>query len=101
VIYELSDHLSALGGLFLRGNVVQNILDFSSAECRLRLGENLHWARNEQRLSIEQAAAKAHCLIQEIDELETSEKPIDLNLLCKLLQFYNEKLVIDLEGYND
>ena len=29
---------------FLKGNVVQELLDFISKECQIKLGENLHWA---------------------------------------------------------
>lgn len=86
---------------FMKGNVVQELLKFISVECQAKLGESLHWARNEQRLSIEQAAAKAQCRIQDIDDLETGRKAIDLKLLCRLLKLYGEKLVIYLEGYED
>ena len=43
---------------FLKGNVVQELLDFISKECQIKLGENLHWARREQLLGIEDAAEK-------------------------------------------
>ena len=86
IFADIPDHLS--GGLFLKGNVVQELLDFISKECQAKLGESLHWARNEQRLSIEQAAAKVQCRIQYIDDIETGQKAIDLKLLCRLLKLY-------------
>ena len=79
---DIPDHLS--GGLFY----VQELLKFISVECQAKLGESLHWARNEQRLSIEQAAAKVQCRIQYIDDIETGQKAIDLKLLCRLLKLY-------------
>lgn len=42
----------------MKGNVVQELLDFISKECQIKLGENLHWARREQLLGIEDAAKK-------------------------------------------
>lgn len=37
---------------------MQELLDFISKECQIKLGENLHWARREQLLGIEDAAEK-------------------------------------------
>lgn len=84
----------------MKGNVVKDLLKFISTECQAKIGESLHWARNEQRLSIEQAAAKAHCRVQDIDDLETGRKALDLGLLCKLLEIYGERLAVSVEGYD-
>ena len=81
---------------FLKGNVVQELLDFISKECQIKLGENLHWARREQLLGIEDAAKKAGCSVEDIDALETGRKGLDLTLVCKLLKLY-----INVESYND
>ena len=86
---------------FLKGNVVQELLDFISKECQINLGENLHWARREQLLGIEDAAEKAGCSVEDIDALETGRKGLDLTLVCKLLKLYKEKLYINVESYND
>ena len=86
---------------FLKGNVVQELLDFISKECQIKLGENLHWARREQLLGIEDAAEKAGCSAEDIDALETGRKGLDLTLVCKLLKLYKEKLYINVESYND
>ena len=86
---------------FLKGNVVQELLDFISKECQTRLGENLHWVRRERLLSIEDAAQKTKCSVEEIDALETGRKGLDLMLVCKLLRLYKERLYINVESYND
>lgn len=86
---------------FLKGNVVQELLDFISKECQTRLGENLHWARRERLLSIENVAQKAKCSVEDIDALETGRKGLDLMLVCKLLRLYKERLYINVESYND
>ena len=72
----------------MKGNVVQELLDFISKECQTRLGENLHWVRRERLLSIEDAAQKAKCSVEDIDALETGRKGLDLMLVCKLLGFF-------------
>ena len=99
IFADIPDHLS--GGLFLKGNVVQELLDFISKECQIKLGENLHWARRERLLSIEDAAKKAECSVEDIDALETGRKGLDLMLVCKLLKLYKERLYINVESYND
>lgn len=86
---------------FLKGNVVQELLDFISKECQIKLGENLHWVRREQLLGIEDAAEKAGCSAEDIDALETGRKGLDLTLVCKLLRLYKERLYINVESYND
>lgn len=85
----------------MKGNVVQELLKFISAECQAKIGESLHWARNEHRLSIEQAVAKVKCQVHDIDDLETVRKALDSKLLCKLLELYDEKLVVSVEGYEN
>lgn len=80
---------------------MQELLDFISKECQTRLGENLHWARRERLLSIEDAAPKAKCSVEDIDALETGRKGLDLMLVCKLLRLYKERLYINVESYND
>lgn len=85
----------------MKGNVVQELLEFISAECQTKLGENLHWARRERLLSIEDAAKKAECSVEDIDALETGRKGLDLMLVCKLLKLYKERLYINVESYND
>ena len=45
---------------------MQELLDFISKECQIKLGENLHWARREQLLGIEDAAEKAGCSAEDI-----------------------------------
>ena len=89
------------GVFFLKGNVVQELLEFISTECQIKLSENLHWARREHLLSIEDAAKKAGCSVEDIDALETGRKGLDLTLVCKLLKLYKEKLYINVESYND
>ena len=79
---DIPDHLS--GGLFLKGNVVQELLDFISKECQIKLGENLHWARRERLLSIENVAQKAGCSVEDIDALETGRKRHHHTLQCNL-----------------
>lgn len=86
---------------FMKGNVVQELLDFISKEYQTRLGENLHWARRERLLSIENVAQKAKCSVEDIDALETGRKGLDLMLVCKLLRLYKERLYINVESYND
>lgn len=86
---------------FLKGNVVQELLEFISKECQTRLGENLHWVRRERLLSIENVAQKTKCSVEEIDALETGRKGLDLMLVCKLLRLYKERLYINVESYND
>ena len=85
----------------MKGNVVQELLDFISKECQIKLGENLHWVRRERLLSIEDAAKKAECSVEDIDALETGRKGLDLMLVCKLLKLYKERLYINVESYND
>lgn len=85
----------------MKGNVVQELLDFISKECQIKLGENLHWVRRERLLSIEDAAQKAKCSVENIDALETGRKELDLMLVCKLLRLYKERLYINVESYND
>lgn len=85
----------------MKGNVVQELLDFISKECQIKLGENLHWVRRERLLSIEDAAQKAKCSVEDIDALETGRKGLDLMLVCKLLRLYKERLYINVESYND
>lgn len=85
----------------MKGNVVQELLDFISKECQIKLGENLHWVRRERLLSIEDAAQKAKCSVEDIDALETGRKELDLMLVCKLLRLYKERLYINVESYND
>lgn len=85
----------------MKGNVVQELLDFISKEYQTRLGENLHWARRERLLSIENVAQKAKCSVEDIDALETGRKGLDLMLVCKLLRLYKERLYINVESYND
>ena len=52
-------------------------------------------------LSIEDAAQKTKCSVEEIDALETGRKGLDLMLVCKLLRLYKERLYINVESYND
>ena len=85
----------------MKGNVVQELLKFISVECQIKLGENLHWVRRERLLSIEDAAQKAKCSVEDIDALETGRKELDLMLVCKLLRLYKERLYINVESYND
>ncbi len=85
----------------MKGNVVQELLDFISKECQIKLGENLHWVRRERLLSIENVAQKAKCSVEDIDALETGRKGLDLMLVCKLLRLYKERLYINVESYND
>lgn len=85
----------------MKGNVVQELLDFISKECQIKLGENLHWVRRERLLSIEDAAQKAKCSVEDIDALETGRKELNLMLVCKLLRLYKERLYINVESYND
>ena len=80
---------------------MQELLDFISKECQIKLGENLHWVRRERLLSIENVAQKAKCSVEDIDALETGRKGLDLMLVCKLLRLYKERLYINVESYND
>ncbi len=52
---------------------MQELLDFISKECQIKLGENLHWARREQLLGIEDACKYA-------EELNETGKAITMGL---------------------
>ena len=96
IFADIPDHLS--GGLFFERKCRARAVRFYF---QIKLGENLHWARREQLLGIEDAAEKAGCSVEDIDALETGRKGLDLTLVCKLLKLYKEKLYINVESYND
>ena len=85
----------------MKGNVVKNLSDFISPDNLRNFGESMHWARTDQKLSLEETAKKAGCSVEDIDALETGRKGLDLTLVCKLLKLYKEKLYINVESYND
>ena len=85
----------------MKGNVVKNLADFISSVRRIKFGESLHWARTDQKLSLEETAKKAGCSIEDIDALETGRGEFNLPLTCRLLELYQEKLFINVESYND
>lgn len=80
---------------------MKDLSDYISPENRIKFGESMHWARNEQRLSIEETAKKTQSSIESIDALETGRGQLDLPLVCKLLELYKEKVFINVESYND
>lgn len=80
---------------------MKDLSDYISPENRIKFGESMHWARNEQRLSIEETAKKTQSSIESIDALETGRGQLDLLLVCKLLELYKEKVFINVESYND
>lgn len=86
---------------FLKGNVVKNLSDFISPDNLRSFGESMHWARTDQKLSLEETAKKAGCSIEDIDALETGRGEFNLPLTCRLLELYQEKLFINVESYND
>lgn len=61
----------------------------------------MHWARTDQKLSLEETAKKAGYSIEDIDALETGRGEFNLPLTCRLLELYQEKLFINVESYND
>lgn len=48
----------------------------------------MHWARTDQKLSLEETAKKAGCSIEDIDALETGRGEFNLPLTCRLLELY-------------
>ena len=85
----------------MKGNVVKNLSDFISPDNLRNFGESMHWARTDQKLSLEETAKKAGCSIEYIDALETGRGEFNLPLTCRLLELYQEKLFINVESYND
>lgn len=61
-------------------------------------GEDLHWLRANKGLTLQQAALKLDCSETTLDELERGVNNLDMELVKKLITFYNFKLYL---GVND
>lgn len=65
------------------------------------LGSHFHWARAERVLSLTEAAKLTNCNEQTLELIEIGAIDLDMNIIVKLLQFYDLKLILQLEGQDD
>lgn len=64
-------------------------------------GEDMHWLRANKGLTLHQAALQLSCSDNILDELERGKNDLDMELVKKLIKFYNFKLHLGVNNYDD
>lgn len=71
---------------------VNNLKDF---------GSNFHWARAEKCLSLTEAAKLTNCNEEVLEQTEIGATDLDMDIIIKLIKFYDLKLILRIEGRDD
>ena len=71
---------------------VNNLRDF---------GSNFHWARAEKGLSLTDVAKLTNYDEKTLEQIEIGFTDLDMDIIIRLIKFYDLKLILRIEGRDD